>query len=392
MMNVALVTYSTKPRGGVVHTLELAEALYADGLAVHIIALGDPRTGFFRDTDVPRTFIPAPAWADTLDERVFTSVDALADGLRPLATEFDILHAQDCIAGRAAARVRDEFPLGKPQRPQVVRTVHHVDDFTTQALIDCQRQAIIEPDELIVVSRQWQENLRDEFNLEATIIYNGVDTEKLAPTDDLDRAALRASIGADSRFLFLTVGGIEPRKGTLEMIEALAFLKSSMEVPPMLAIIGGHSFQDYRQYREGAFARAEELGISMEDDIVQLGTVSDRDLANWYHTADAFLFPSVKEGWGLVAMEALAVGLPLIASDIAVFREYLIDGETAILVPPRDSDTLATAMRRIVEDPRLRERLSAAGREMVQRFTWARAASDHRIIYDRLSVEPRSAV
>jgi len=357
-MTVALITYSTKPRGGVVHTLELAKALIDDGVAVHIIALGDASVGFFRETSVPTTFIAAPEWADTLDERVFRSVDALADGLRPLIKDFPILHTQDCIAARAAARVRDELASDNPNRPSVLRTVHHVDDFTTQALIDCQRQAIIEPDNLIVVSREWQGLLSKDFGLKATVIYNGVNTAKLARPADLDCAGLRASIGADSRFLFLTVGGIEPRKGTIEMIEALAALKLSLEVPPLLAIVGGHSFQDHTPYRSAAFARAEELGISMDDDVVQLGTVSDRELAAWYHSADAFLFPSVKEGWGLVAMEALAVGLPLIASDIPVFREYLSDDETAILVPPGDHVGLASAMRRLMEDGAMRSRLS----------------------------------
>lgn len=383
-MTVALVTYSTKPRGGVVHTLELAQALLDDGVAVHIIALGDPNIGFFRETKVPTTFIPAPEWADTLDERVFTSVDALADGLRPLLSDFAILHTQDCIAARAAARVRDELATGDPRRPTVVRTVHHVDDFTTEALIECQRQAIIEPDELIVVSREWQGRLMDEFGLEASIIYNGVNTAKLARATDLDRNSLRASIGADSRFLFLTVGGIEPRKGTIEMIEALAVLKASVEVPPLLAIVGGHSFQDHTPYRAAAFRRAEELGVSMEHDIVQLGTISDRLLTDWYHSADAFLFPSVKEGWGLVAMEALAVGLPLIATNIPVFREYLTDDETAILVPPGDHVGLASAMRRIMEDGATRLRLTTGGRDVAKRFTWGRAAADHRRIYDRI--------
>lgn len=390
-MSVAFITYSTKPRGGVVHTLELAEALLADGVDVHVVALGDPRTGFFRETTVPHTIIPAPVWdGETLDERVFTSIDALADGLRPLATEFSVLHTQDCIAARAAVRVRDESPPDDQQRPCVVRTVHHVDDFTTQALIDCQRQAIIEPDELIVVSREWQGILRDEFGLEATVIHNGVNMAKLEPVGEVDRAGLRASIGAGSRFLFLTVGGIEPRKGTIDMIEALASLKASMPVPPLLALVGGHSFQDYATYRNAAFARAEELGISMNHDIVQLGTVSDRELTDWYHTADAFLFPSVKEGWGLVAMEALSVGLPLIATDIPVFREYLVDGETAILVPPGDHASLAAAMQKLIENQGVRDRLAAAGHLMVQRFTWAQTAADHRRIYDRLRLDRRS--
>lgn len=390
-MTVALVTYSTKPRGGVVHTLALAEALAASGEPVHLIALGDPATGFFRETQVPCTFIPPPAWADTLDERVFRSIDALAEGLGSLAKEFSILHTQDCIAARAAARVRDAMDTDHLDRPTVVRTVHHIDDFTTQALIDCQRQAIIEPDELIVVSRQWQQILYDEFGLMPTVIYNGVDTKKLARPDGLDRAGLRATIGAVDRFLFFTVGGIEPRKGTMEMIEALAVLKASTDTPPMLAIVGGHSFQDHTPYRTATLARAEALGVSLETDVVLLGTVSDRDLAAWYHSADACLFPSVKEGWGLVAMEALAVGLPLIATDIPVFREYLEDGVTAMLVTPGDHVDLTGAMRSLISDEALRNRLAGAGTAMVQRFSWERAARDHRAVYDGIRAHRASS-
>jgi len=390
-MSVALVTYSTRPRGGVVHTLDLAEALSAGGADIRIIALGDPAVGFFRETNVPVIFIPAPLWAETLDERVFRSVDALADGLRSLVGEFSILHTQDCIAARAAARIRDEMSPSDPRRPCVIRTVHHIDDFTTQALIDCQRNAIIEPDELIVVSRQWQGILRAEYDLEATVIYNGVNTARLARPKDLDSGAVRESIGAGDRFLFMTVGGIEPRKGTMEMIAALGALKTSMEVPPMLAIVGGHSFQDHRAYRTAAIALAEQLGVSLESDIVQLGTVSDADLAKWYHTADSFLFPSIEEGWGLVAMEALAVGLPLIATEIPVFREYLVDGESAILVPPGDHRRLAAAMRMLIEDQAVRARLSAGGRGISRRFTWARAAAAHRVVYERLTSDRRAS-
>jgi len=390
-MKVAIVTYSTKPRGGVVHALELADALLADGVAVHLVALGDPSVGFFRDTTVPHTFVPAPPWADTLDERVFRSVDALADGLRSLVGQFSILHAQDCIAARAAARVRDERESGDRDRPVVVRTVHHVDDFTTQALIDCQRQAIIEPDELIVVSREWQGIMDEEFGREAAVVYNGVNTAKLAPPPDFDRLRQRATIGAGARFLFLTVGGIEPRKGTKEMIQALAELKQTMSVPPMLAIVGGHSFQDHTSYRQAALSLAERVGVSLEHDVVQLGTVSDQELAAWYHAADGFLFPSVKEGWGLVAMEALAVGLPLIATDIPVFREYLVDGETALLVPPGDVGRLSVAMRTLMDDRKTRDRLADRGRSMVQRFNWDEAASRHREIYERVAAKAERA-
>jgi glycosyltransferase involved in cell wall biosynthesis len=166
----------------------------------------------------------------------------------------------------------------------------------------------------------------------------------------------------------------------------MALLKERLEDPPLAAIVGGHSFQDHTAYRQAALARAAELGVSMKTDIIQLGTVSDLVLVEWYHSADAFLFPSVKEGWGLVAMEALAVGLPLIATDIPVFREYLADGETALLVPPGDSGALADVMQRVMEDEGVRKSLADAGPEVARRFTWHRAATDHERLYREMAL------
>ncbi|HEX9718008.1 MAG TPA: glycosyltransferase, partial [Actinomycetota bacterium] len=136
---MALLTYSTRPRGGVVHSLNLAEALRALGEPVHLFALGDPETGFFRQTSVPHTIVPAPPPADTLEERVADSMSALLEHLRTaLLGSFDVVHAQDCIAARAATDLRDAGS-GIP----VIRTVHHVDDFTTRVLVDCQRRSIV---------------------------------------------------------------------------------------------------------------------------------------------------------------------------------------------------------------------------------------------------------
>ena len=139
-MRIALTTYSVKPRGGVVHTIELAEALTAQGADVTIVAMGDPNVGFYRTVDTPVHIVAAPEFGDSLEERVFRWIEAMTDGLTALSDRFDIVHCQDCISARAAARVRD---AGAPFC--VIRTVHHVDDFTTQALIDCQRKAILEP-------------------------------------------------------------------------------------------------------------------------------------------------------------------------------------------------------------------------------------------------------
>ena len=373
---VALLTYSTKPRGGVVHTLCLGEELHRQGYPVHVITLGNPAVGFFRPVAVPHTVIPVRERAGTLDERVFAAIDALTEGLAELAGDFDILHPQDCISARAALTVRD---AGAPVT--VVRTVHHVDDFTTPALITCQERAIHEPDRVLVVSEQWRGILHDDYGVTARVVPNGVDTKRFPPVSAAARAELRARIGAQDRFVFLAVGGVEPRKGSVYLFDALGELAATMDRPPMLAMVGGHSFQDYTAYRDAALASLPSLGLELGTDVVQLGTVDDAELAGWYAAADALAFPSVKEGWGLVVLEAMSMGLPVIASDLPVFGEYLTDEHDALLPAVADSAALARAMRRMVTDPALRARLRSGGNAVVDRFTWAASAERHREIY-----------
>ena len=378
---VALLTYSVKPRGGVVHTLHLAEALHTAGYPVRVVALGDPAEGFFRPVRAPFTILPAPPHLPTLEERVFASVDALADGLAGLAAGYPILHAQDCISARAACRIRDGS--GGPG-PVVVRTVHHVDDFTTQALIDCQRQAISEPDRVLVVSDQWRRILEADYAVSATVVRNGVDFRRYQSADRRLAVALRDSIGAAGRPLILTVGGIEPRKGSDTLVRALALLRDG-GLKPVLAVVGGHSFQDYRAYRDRVFSLFPELGLEVGRDIAMLGTVADADLPSWFAAADAFAFPSTKEGWGLVVLEAMSAALPVVASDLPVFREYLTSGRDSLLVPVGDPAALAGALTAVLGDPLLAGRLRAAGLAVAGRFTWAATADEHQAIYARLA-------
>jgi glycosyltransferase involved in cell wall biosynthesis len=231
---VALVTYSTKPRGGVVHTLSLAEAMVEQGMPVRVCGLGDPAHGFYRPVRAPVTLFPAPTPADTLEERVFAAVDAVEKGLAAVAHEVDVFQTQDSNSARAAARVRD---AGAPVT--VVRTVHHVDDFTTAALVDCQRRAILEPDRLVVVSEDWRRRLRADYGVDARVIHNGVDAGRLGPLAPGCRRALRREAGLSQRFVFLAVGGIEPRKGSRFLVEALASLSRELDPAPALDVAGG---------------------------------------------------------------------------------------------------------------------------------------------------------
>jgi glycosyltransferase-like protein len=380
---VALVTYSVKPRGGAVHTLALGEALHQAGYPVRVIALGDPAVGFFRPVRVPSTIIPAPPTLPTLEERVFASIGALTTGLASIAAEYPILHTQDCISARAACRVRDGARSSGPA-PVVIRTVHHVDDFTSPSLIDCQRQAILEPDRILVVSEHWRKLLRREYGTVAQVVHNGVDAGRFQTADRVLADALRRRAGAAGRPLILAVGGIEPRKGSDTLVRALAALRRSAP-SPVLAVVGNQSFQDYRAYQERVLASLPRLGLRLGEDVVQLGTVPDSELPGWYAAADVLAFPSTKEGWGLAVLEAMSAGLPVVASDLPVFREYLVPGRDALLVPVNDSQALAAALISVLSDQRLADGLRAAGLAVSTRFSWARSAAEHQAIYAETS-------
>ena len=378
---IALVSYSNKPRGGVVHTLSLAEAMVRQGMSVRVVSIGDPTEGFYRPVRAPFTLVPPPLAAATLDERVFASIDALEAGLADIADDVDILHTQDCISARAAVRVQKAGA-----DVQVVRTVHHVDDFTTQALIDCQRQAILEPDRLVVVSEDWRARLHREYDVAAEVIHNGVDAARLPPIDAARRTALRRSVGIEGRFVFLAVGGVEPRKGSVFLFQALARLAKQLDTPPALVVVGGHSFQDYTQYRDDALAMLADLGLELGRDVILAGTVSDTRLHEWYRSADALAFPSVKEGWGLAVLEAMSADLPVVASDIPVLLEYLVDGQNARLTRVADPVSLAAGMADVATDADLRALLIAGGRQVVPAYSWERAADRHRQLYLREAV------
>jgi len=379
---VALLTYSVKPRGGVVHTLALAEALHADGYAVRVFALGDPGAGFYRTVRAPVTIVPAPPTLPTLEERVFASVDALTGALAGQVAAYPVMHAQDCISARAACGVRDAGPASGPV---VIRTVHHVDDFTSPSLIECQERAIVEPDRVLVVSEHWRRLLAEQYGVKPDVIHNGVDAGRFRTPDSSLVGRLRQQVGAADRPLILSVGGIEPRKGSDTLVRALAALCESGR-DPVLAVVGGHSFQDYRAYADRVLAMIPELGLRPGRDIVQLGTVPDAELPAWYAAADVLAFPSTKEGWGLAVLEAMSAGLPVVTSDLPVFLEYLRPGRDALVVPVGDAAALARALAAVLDDPALAARLRAAGLAVSRRFTWARSAREHRAIYGSIAL------
>lgn len=391
-LRIALFTYSTKPRGGVVHTLALAEHLQALGHAVHIFALGKDQGEFFRPTPVPFSLIPFGVLPDdmVIDERIQRYIQAYFDFLMAdRSAPFDIYHVQDCVSANAVWRVREAGRIRS-----FVRTVHHVDDFVSPGLIQCQIDSISRPDHRIVVSQYWQNRLREEFGVASSVIYNGVDLERYHPPTASAHTAARARLGLTNEFAFLNIGGIEPRKNTTRLVRAYQRVKQFLDAqarPSVLLLAGGETMLDYTPFRQEFFTLLEQSGLQLDRDVRLLGVVADDQMPALYHAADALAFPSVKEGWGLVVLEALASGLPVLASDLPVFHEYLRSGENALLVDPLDEGALADGLLQLARESSLRQTLAAAGPLTAQTYSWEATARAHEACYRRwLNAVPES--
>lgn len=367
-MRVALSTYSTRARGGVVHTLSLAEALVGLGVEVCVYALGrGGDDGFFRPVDpgVDVRVVPCPdVDGETVGERVVRSIELLAASIDPHG--FDVVHAQDCISANAVHGA--------------IRTVHHLDQFSTRQLAACHERAIVSPPHHICVSAAVAAELRAGWGIEATVIPNGVDADRFeraaGPEGTEARAAWRDRIGGP---YVVAVGGIEPRKGTLDLIDAMALLRSGR--PDItLVIAGGETLFDYRSYRGEFDRRCAELELEP----LLLGPVEHDVLPTLVAGAEAFAFPSVKEGFGLAAMEALAAGVPVVARDLPVLREVYGDSIDYFTGVP----DLARGLQRALSshDPTRVD----AGRRVAAGYRWEDAARAHVSLYRRV-VRGRSA-
>jgi glycosyltransferase-like protein len=362
-VRIALLTYSTKPRGGVVHTLALAEALVDLGHDVTVGTLG--RGGdqvFFRAVDprvrlqvVPFPDLPGP---ESVGDRIVRSIAALRDGLD--LTGFDVVHAQDCISSNACEGA--------------IRTVHHLDTFSTAQLVACHDRAVREPAALVCVSESVAREVLDEYGRPATVIPNGVDAARFAAAAGDDDAAVAARARWTDRLgrYVLAVGGIEPRKGTVDLLRAYDVVRSRGRDDVTLVLAGGETLFDYKPYRAEFDAVVADRGIP----VTELGVVDDPSLPALVAAAAAFSFVSTKEGFGLAALEALAAGVPVVARDLPVLREVF--GDTVRYAA--DVVGIADALDAALDAPAP----VRAGRALAASYAWPAAAAAHVALYDAL--------
>lgn len=371
-MKIALLTHSVNPRGGVVHTLELARALHDAGHAVTVFAPAAHGQALFRSGPFDVELVPVPPAPRDVVAMVAGRIDGFVRHITALPGRegFDVWHAQDSISGNALADLADAGRIDG-----FVRTVHHLDHFDQPQLMHWQRRAYERARQVFCVSPLWCRTLLAEHGIDAMLVNNGVDLRRFRPEPQALDAEVAARHGLRRGApLWLAVGGVEERKNTLRSLQA--FVQHRQQHPgAQLAIVGGASLLDHDLYQAAfrAAADAAELG----DALRLVGPVADAEMPSWFRLADGLLMPSLREGFGLVVLEALASGTPVVVSRQAPFTEYLAETE-AHWADPHSSTRIAAAMQRALQRP-LHEVPAVC-----HRYSWPASAARHVALYRAL--------
>ena len=373
--SVGIFTYSTVPRGSVVHAAALADALHDAGCHATLYALDKDGRGFFRPLKAELCMVPATPAPVTTAALVRQRADELAEFMARARPSHDFFHAQDCLtANGLVTAVARGVPLSAP----VVRTVHHLEAFTDPALARCQERSIRQADGCFAVSETVQRDVAAAMDVRCTVVGNGVDLTRLRAAAPARVARWRARLGGRGP-LVLAVGGVEPRKNSRRILGAFARLRAS-HPEAQLWIVGGASALDHGAYRAEFEWALATLAPDVRDAVVTLGVLSDADLVALYQVAQVVASPSLQEGFGLVALEALGAGLPLLASARAPFTEFL-DASCATLVDPTSEEEIALGLGQALAAPRTR---IDAGRRRAELHSWPRVAARHLAGYERI--------
>lgn len=332
----------------------------------------DPfRTPGWREyRDVVDLLEVATMWTAGFPEPLTFSLRARAQ-LRARLGEFDVVHDNQTLGYGLLGLARLGLPL--------VTTIHHpvqVDRALElaaargwrrlslrrwYAFTRMQRRVARRLPEVLTVSDSSRAEIVEYLDVPAErirVVPIGADTELFSPDPAVPRVPGR---------IVTTASADVPLKGLLPLVEALAKVRT--ERPAELVVVG-------RAREGGPVAEAIER-YSLSGAIRFVTGISDAELVHELRSAEVAVVPSLYEGFSLPAVEAMACGTPLVATTGGALPEVAgPDGEAALLVPPGDPGALAASIGRLLDDPALRARLGAAGRDRVlSRFTWRAAAA-----------------
>jgi len=307
------------------------------------------------------------------------------------AESFDVIWARDIYSLVALQRVGSRPPIlyiqavswtrhlqatFVPPRGRRWRSVayQYVNQWwNTAYLSSLEKRAVLAAERRVVLSRAMRDELAGHFGIPHgmyRVIPAGVCTDRFRPGTDEERREIRRRLGIPGdAFVFLYVGRFGAEKNPAGAVRA--FAKLGADPSAILAMVGPVP-DGFPQWAEGQVLRGR---------IVFPGAIPEP--SQWYRMADVHVLPSLTEGFGQVTLEAMASGLPVLGfapgknGPALATSEIVVDGETGVLVPYGEEDSLSAAMERLVADPQAAQRMGRLGRDRVcGSFSWAKVAGE----------------
>lgn len=400
-----LATLGGKDAGGMnVYVRELSCHLAAQGLPVDIFTRRtDPETPEVREI-VPGVNVVAvtagPAEVVGKND-LFPYLPEFAEQMALYSlragVRYDVVHAHYWLSGWAAELAKRYWDT---PFVQMFHTTAHMKnavaakiDQETDLRVRSEKRLLTLANGLIAANPDERADLIWSMGVpteKVCVIPPGVDLELFQP---IDRSLARAELGiAPQERVVLFVGRIDPIKGIDTLIGAAEQMlaSASLETPPTFLIVGGDL--DAAGQPEGPLAQiaADITAKGIDQHFRLAGSQSQDSLPLYYSAADVVAVPSRYESFGLVAVEALSCGVPVVASRAGGLRFTIDEGETGFLVKPQSALALADALTRVLADDALRARMAAQARPSVLRYSWPNVASQVMHVYRRLAAGHRA--
>ena len=308
-------------------------------------------------------------------ERVFEHLDEFVDGVEAFriaaGAEYDLIHAHYWLSGAVGLALRRRWAVPLVQMFHTLGRLkndasRNGADREPDVRIAEEARIVGAADRLVASTVVERAHLVSHYGADPSriaVIPCGVDTELFTPGG---QAAARAALGLGDEPQLLYVGRQTPIKGLETLLDAMARLHAA-GTPARLSIVGGDADEPLDGHEAALRERLGRLGLG--DAVTFVGAQPQDKLPAWYVAADATVLPSYYESFGMVALEAMACGSPVVASRVGGLTTTVKDGITGYLVPEGDAQALSERLELLLHDPETRARL---GREATR---WA---ADHR--------------
>jgi len=375
-----LAALGGKETGGMnVYVREVSRELGRMGVSVDVFTRS-------QDPSIPRVVqlgerarvihLAAGVEAPMARERVYDHLDEFVEGIEAWriaeAVDYDLIHAHYWLSGVAALTLKTRWSVPVLQMFHTLgrlknRVARSAAELEPAVRLEEETRIVSAADRIVAANVVERAELLRDYAAHSSRIATipcGVDTDLFTPGD---RAEARRRLDLDGRPLLLWVGRIAPIKGLDTLLDAVARLSESGQDMRLL-VVGGDADERTSGHETSLRQRIERLGLG--DSVRFLGPRPQGVLPLYYAASDVTVLPSYYESFGMVALEAMACGSPVIASRVGGLVTTVRDGVTGFLVPDGDVEALAERIETLVADPELRWRLGREGVRWAAQHRW----------------------